>query len=234
VKTALINAVRALHPYYVFSIPEAESKNCYTFLAQFLVNKGQIFSTNYDLLLYWVLMRNMQPEIEAVDGFGRNSLKSELHWGKHKAEQNIHYLHGALPLFDTGYEIIKEEYDDSQYILEKINARMEKNQYPIFVTAGDGDDKLWQIMSNRYLAHCYEALSSIGGSLVTYGFNFGEYDEHIIDAINRANSQIAEKRLWSIYIGVFSESDKYHIESIQNKFKCKVHIFDAKTTRIWR
>ena len=243
-KNSLIKAVDELHPEVVFSIPEDECNSCAHFLAPFLESNGQIFSTNYDLLLYWVLMRkNME---NCIDGFGRDlenedevqtggaPCYSELHWGKHKEEQNIHYLHGALPIFDYGYEIIKEEYDGS-YLLDKIKARMEKNNYPIFVAAGTGDEKLNHIMHNHYLSYCYDRLCSISGSLVTFGFNFGPYDEHIIKAINKAAGQNFEKKLWSIYIGVYSDSDKKHIEEIAEKFKIqKIHLFDAKTVDLWR
>ena len=54
---------------------------------------------------------------------------------------------------------------------------------PIFVTASAGRQKLTHIMHNHYLAHSYESLCTADGSLVTFGFNFGKYDEHIIDAI---------------------------------------------------
>lgn len=130
-------------------------------------------------------------------------------------------------------EIVKEEYSGSDYLLERISARMEEGEYPIFVTAGDGQQKLKHIMHNRYLAHCYENLSRASGSLVTFGFNFGESDEHIIDAINRAAKQKKENRLWSIYIGVYSKEDQDRIESIAGRFDCKLHIYDAKTAPVW-
>ena len=57
-KTSLLNAVKALHPEHVFKVPEDESKACGDFLQTFVASGGNIFSTNYDLLLYWVLMRN--------------------------------------------------------------------------------------------------------------------------------------------------------------------------------
>ena len=70
---------------------------------------------------------------------------------------------------------------------------------------------------------------------MTFGFNFGEYDEHIIDAINRAANygRKSPDKLWSLYIGVYSDSGKKHIEKIAKKFQCKVHIYDAKTARVW-
>lgn len=245
-RKSLLGAVKALHPEHVFKVPEEKSKTCSKFLKLFLDSHGNIFSTNYDLLLYWVLMRNSM--IEHGDGCGRDlenpdefvppeeQVWSELTWGKNRDTQNVFYLHGALPFFDTGIAVTKEEYDMYNYLLKKISARMDKGEYPIFVTAGDGRQKLSHIKHNEYLTFCYENLCNAKGSLVTFGFNFGEYDEHIIDAINRA-AKFGKKtpyKLWSLYIGVYSDSDKKHIEQIANKFKCKIHIYDAKTAHVWK
>ena len=37
----------------------------------------------------------------------------------------------------------------------------------------------------------------------------------------------------SIYIGVYSDSDMKHMKSIENRFKCYVRYFDAKTVNVW-
>lgn len=244
---SLIDAVSSLHPEHVFEISEIESKTCFNFLQEFLSKDGKVFSTNYDLLLYWVLMRNSAEN--SIDGFGKEHLNptatrrgqedaefGELYWGKYKDEQTVYHLHGTLPIFDTGTEIEKEIYRDHHYLLENIKERMNKKEYPIFVTAGNGNEKLKHIYHNRYLTHCYENLSKITGSLVSFGFNFGEYDEHIIDAINKASKRGAQSgdKLFSIYIGVYSESDLEHIKSIQEKFDCKVNVYNAQTANIWR
>lgn len=242
-KENLIKAVEDSHPENVFSIPDDKLKACSEFLTYYTSNKGKIFSTNYDLLLYWVLMRSNNKN--CIDGFGRDIENdtseyipdedlefSELRWGKHKDSQNIFYLHGALHIFDMVSEIVKQEYDGN-YLLDKIKHLMNKGSYPIFVTAGDGDEKLNHIMHNYYLAYCYDKLTRITGSLIVYGFNFGDYDEHIIRAINKAAQQGRANQLRSIYIGVYSDEDKKHIESIESKFKCKVHIFDSKTANVW-
>ena len=112
---------------------------------------------------------------------------------------------------------------------------MEKGEYPIFVTAGDGQQKLKHIMHNRYLTYCYENFCEAEGSLVTFGFNFGPSDDHIIKAINRAakHGRKSPDKLWSLYIGVYSDEDRKHIENIEGKFKCKVHIYAAKTAPVW-
>lgn len=244
-KDSLIEAVKELHPEHVFTIPEEKSQSCFNFIAGYLKKGGKVFSTNYDLLLYWVLMRN--ETTLAIDGFGRDLENpdkiikgedpefSELRWGKHKENQSVFYLHGTLPFFDTGIEIVKEQYDTRHYLLQKINERMEKREYPIFVTAGSAREKLHHIMHNKYLSFCYEQFSEIQGSLVTFGFNFGEYDTHIIDAINKAAhfGKKAGDKLHSVYIGVYSDTDLKHIEKIKAKFKCKVNLYNAGTASIW-
>ena len=245
-KKGLLDSIQQLHPEHVFKMAEEKSAICAKFLSFFLATGGHIFSTNYDLLLYWVLMRQAVPD--AIDGFGRELLNAQelalgkqeaewsgLVWGPNTDKQNVHYLHGALHIFDSGKDILKEQYDSAGYILENIKTRLNDGIYPVFVTAGNGDEKLNHIMHNRYLTHCYEELSKVDGSVVTFGFNFGPYDEHIIEALNKAahaQSKMPPK-LWSIYIGVYSQADADHIESIRHKFHCKVQIFDAKTANVW-
>ena len=195
-KDGLLNSIKELHPEHVYKMPEEKAAACAKFLSLFLGSGGHVYSTNSDLLLYWVLMR--QGVINPIDGFGRELLNpveasegeeqewSDLLWGPNQADQNIHYLHGALHLFDSGHEVIKEQYDQDNYLLEKIGVRLESGNYPIFVTAGNGDEKLEHIRHNRYLSTCYDRLCVADGSIVTFGFNFGPYDEHIIEAINKA------------------------------------------------
>ena len=244
-KRSLLDAVKEMHPEHVFKVPEDESEACAKFLKRFFDTGGNIYSTNYDLLLYWVLMRN--EVINHGDGCGReleNDMGeyiapedqewSELVWGKNRDDQNVFYLHGALPFFDTGTAVVKEEYDVYNYLLQNISSRMERGEYPIFVTAGDGKQKLIHITHNQYLTYCYDSFCQAEGSLVTFGFSFGNFDEHIIRAINKAARRNAPHKLWSIYIGVYSDDDKKHIESIAGKFRCKVHVYDAKTATVWR
>jgi hypothetical protein len=244
-RAGFLEAVKELHPEHVFTIPEEKSAACAVFLGEYADGEGGIFTTNYDILLYWVLMRNRFPN--AGDGFGREAEDyeefvpaedltwSNLRWGKHKDEQSVFYLHGALPLFDTGVEIEKEEYTDGSYLLENIKKRIERREYPIFVTAGTARDKLSHIKHNSYLSYCYERLSSIQGSLVVFGFNFGEYDYHIIDAINIAakHGRKTSDKLHSVYVGIYSDDALRHIESIVPQFQCKVNLFDSKTAPIW-
>jgi hypothetical protein len=240
-KRSLIDAVRALHPEHVYKVPEEKCASCTAFLRLFLDTGGSLFTTNYDLLMYWVLMRS---GLHAVDGFGRDRegpdeyvepedlQYSELRWGRNASGQNVYYVHGSLPLFDTGTEVIKEEYGEG-YLLQQITKRIMAGHYPVFVTAGDATQKLTTIRHNSYLQDAYESLASIGGSLVTFGFNFGSQDAHIVSALQRAAKQAPEQRLWSLYIGVFSDDDAERMTRLSREFKCKVHLYDSKTAGVW-
>lgn len=140
-KKSLLDVVKALHPEHVFKVPETQSEACSKFLKVFLDSGGNIYSTNYDLLLYWSLIRNSIAQ--HGDGCGRELENpeeiaqgeepiwaSELTWGINRESQNTFYLHGALPFFDDGIAIVKEEYDTDIYLLEKISTRMEKVNIP--------------------------------------------------------------------------------------------------------
>lgn len=244
-RKGLIDAVKILHPEHVFKVSDESIAACNDFLKPFLEGHGDVFTTNYDILLYWVLMRSESKN--AIDGFGYERenpeetnpddflYSSELTWGPNMSSQNIHYLHGALHLFDTGIDVEKEQYDGSGDILEHIEERMDREEYPLFVTAGDGDEKLSQIVHNQYLAYCYDQLKSTCGSLIVFGFHFGEYDNHIIEAINEAahHGRGAAEKLFSIYIGVYSDEGADYIRSIAHKFKCKVRLFDSSSVNLW-
>lgn len=251
-KNTLIDAIDSMHPSNVFNVSETEANYCKDFLNPFLEKRNSIITTNYDLLLYWVLMKKAEDFEKFSDGFFRNSEESELTWGSNRFSQNIFYLHGALHLFDKGNAIVKEEYNDSNknWLKDRIDKRINENEYPIFVTAGSGNEKLKHIMHNGYLSNCYNHLKNIDGSLITYGFSFNNVDNHIIDAIN-ASTFFSEKpkktiensiqdtnlgKLYSIYIGVFSEKERQKMEDMANNgiFKCKVYTYDLNSVNLWR
>ncbi|MBK8809678.1 MAG: DUF4917 family protein [Acidobacteria bacterium] len=242
-KMSLIDAVKTLHPEHVFKVPAERSEKCAEFLKMFLANGGKVFTTNYDLLLYWVMMRNGLED--AIDGFGkefegydtatREPEFADLCWGKRRNEQAVFYLHGALHLFDTGVEIVKELYDSEHYLLTKIKERIENKDYPIFVTAGNGHDKMTHVTHNKYLQHGFDTFSGIQGSLIVFGFGFGDSDSHIIDAINKAakHGQLTNEKLLSVYIGVNSQASLDRMEQIAERFQCKVNYYDARTVGVW-
>jgi hypothetical protein len=250
-KESLIKAISELHPKHIFKIEESKINACANFIKFFLSKKGHVFTTNYDLLLYWVLMRGESFQAKGkelvVDGFGwedPTATDKKVIWGPHKDSQKIHYLHGALMLFDERINIVKDKYKqdgncgEGEYLLSGISNNIKKDKYPIFVTAGNADEKLECIRHNLYLSHCYDQLCKISDSLVVFGFGFGDYDEHIIEPIN--NSVMSAKKndknkKFNLYVGIYSDEDKDNIVKKQSKFKESLNLstFDASSASIW-
>lgn len=247
IEKSLIDSIEDMHPDCIFSLSDKNIRKCGEFIEPYFTGNNSIISSNYDLLLYWVLMRYKEKESERPfsDGFshvyeegmleeGYVRSDNRLIWNPSEA-QNIFYIHGALHIFDNGTNYQKEQYDNKSgdYIMKVISDRINDGDYPVFVTAGDASQKLNQIMHNGYLADCYNHLKSIKGRLVTLGFRFGDNDTHIIDAINEAAK--IKGGLLSLYIGVFSQEDRDNIDKLVNNgaFACKVNTFDAKSVKIW-
>ncbi|MEH8823007.1 DUF4917 family protein, partial [Klebsiella pneumoniae] len=98
-KDGLLSSIHQLHPEHVYKIPEKKIIACAEFLNLFIKSGGHVFSTNYDMLLYWTLMRKHVEN--AIDGFGREIenldevLRGEtaeysgLVWGPNIETQNI-------------------------------------------------------------------------------------------------------------------------------------------------
>lgn len=91
--------------------------------------RGKIYTVNYDLLLYWTLLHdeviqwNAEDPLQSVleptepllhdDGFRAPALEPDAPYVTWEAEgaadsQNIHFLHGALHLYDYGPDLQKK------------------------------------------------------------------------------------------------------------------------------
>lgn len=118
-KDILIQTVANNHPNIPNEIADEQFWACRRFLSHFLgaANKeGKVYTLNYDLLLYWTLMHDDMGfddpiDLVANDGFGRDedTEPEYVNWmGESGAHgQRVHYLHGALHLFDAGAELQK-------------------------------------------------------------------------------------------------------------------------------
>lgn len=97
-KNSLITAISNTHPNLPNEITNDQYVSVRTFLSQF----NKVFSVNYDLLFYWARNKNnLAPEnYKTDDGF-----RAQLCWKGHGTEQEVHFLHGGLHIYDTGQHI---------------------------------------------------------------------------------------------------------------------------------
>jgi hypothetical protein len=101
VREALVRALNKTHPAHRGDLDYASS-------AKFLAHFGNVFSLNYDLLLYWV---NLEKG-HLGDGFGLGEDLGRFR-GPFSVDAHCHLfnLHGGLHLFDNGAGEMLTRYD---------------------------------------------------------------------------------------------------------------------------
>ena len=118
-KEILVDTIASNHPDVPGDIEDQKFWACRKFLSYFLgPNDGQVFTLNYDLLLYWALMHGDNPFIDnptsvtTNDGFGNDEDDPNADYVVWQGETaahsaKVHFIHGALHLFDAGNELQK-------------------------------------------------------------------------------------------------------------------------------
>ena len=239
IKDELVNAISKKHPVHQHIIPDYKFCSAYRFLSNF----ENIYTLNYDMLLYWTqmfekrksdLLKYLKIDLkEYKDNFGR--FNGELCWYKKNSSQKIFYLHGALHLFDTGSDIIKAETTPDENLMDVIKNRLDNNLYPLIVAEGSSEEKLDKISHNKYLQNSLEQLKYIKGNLFIHGHSLDDNDKHIINTISNAWD------LKQIFISVYNPNKNF--EEIQHKAYAyfvdghrkpkKIFFYDAESANVW-
>lgn len=182
VRNALVHAINETHPKHR---EDLELK--YESSAEFLSRFCAVFSTNYDLLLYWVNLENERLR----DGFGRGQKRGRfIDPFDESAYCEVFNLHGGLHLFDNGAgEVMKALNSGDGVIATITDIITNKGRMPIYVAEGTSDQKMTKINSNAYLRHCYRKLRKNKATLFIYGHGAAENDAHIYRAIFKSESK---------------------------------------------
>jgi hypothetical protein len=201
IRDCLIETISKNHPSRPSEIEDWQYDACQKFIKNF----KNIYTINYDLTLYWALMHNYIENSttnfikEYSDGFSFSQNLDETYvvWDIKQGEApKLQYLHGALHIFDSGDEIIKYTWKNTgEALVDQIKESIDNKIFPIFISEGTAENKISRIQHSSILSKGYRSLSSIGGTLFTFGFSFSDNDQHIIDAI--FNSKIK-----NLFIGV--------------------------------
>ena len=250
-REALVEAMGAVHPDKRTEIPE----NMLTAAASFLKNFDSIFTTCYDLLLYWVVLRSSENgSIPFQDGFGwrvGDENDSVVFLGQVLPDKRfVHFLHGALHLTTDFGEVRKVTLRDSDFedpIVEQIRDALEDRQYPLVVSEGDCTEKMDRIESSSYLSWVFSRFEESSGHLFTYGTSFSDEDQHLQDAI------VFNTRLKSLFVGVYGEVNSDENQRListatnlvakrvmfnkeiseRQRADLNVEFYDSSTARVW-
>ncbi|MEM9692144.1 MAG: DUF4917 family protein [Myxococcota bacterium] len=181
VKDALIETVQKVHPAY----GEIEL-GWWAKAADLTQGFDRIFTTNYDLLLYWLMLQRGQDHF--TDGFQR--VDSDLVFTEHFPEgrTQVLFLHGALHLRQTPNGAVKAVASGNRSLPNVLDELMTSGIRPLFVSEGESRHKRSAIERNPYLAFASKQLRRGRGDLVTFGLSFSESDDHLLDAIAAAPS----------------------------------------------
>jgi len=253
-KDILIQTVANNHPNIPNEINDEQFWACRRFLAHFLGDgnkEGKVYTLNYDLLLYWTLMHEDMGfddpiSLAANDGFGRDedTEPEYVNWmGESGAHgQRVHYLHGALHLFDAGAELQKYTWvNTGKPLLEQAREAMGARKFPLFVAEGKSNQKLAKIKHSAYLHHSYKSFSSQMGqrndALFIFGHSLAENDQHIL-------KKIARGKIGQIYVGLYGDPKSDGNKAIRSaanalgahrdeRVPLSVAFFDAGSAQVW-
>lgn len=241
IRNALGEAVRTVHvPWNV--VPD----DVLVKIREELLNYKFVYSTNYDLLIYWSVMHEKNGK-DFVDFFW--SRANELGCAFNLTDTSVwnddatrlFYLHGALHLH-------RDERTGRTYkLINREGNLLNIPEIPLFVSEGSSEDKLRAITSSDYLSFAYKQFTEHQAPLVIFGHSLGEMDEHLREAIrNMAKNYKASKWVCrepleiaiSVYRGNKSPEElvaqkanlhKKLCKGLRDYQKPKLTFFDAQT-----
>jgi hypothetical protein len=243
-KTVLVNVIASRHPDRPYDVAEEQYIACRQFLSNF--SGSHIYTLNYDVLLYWVLMHTDvdRLDLRPDDGFREDEDNEEapyVTWQEgHRS--SIHYLHGALHLFDAGHQLQKYTWSRTDIaIVDQVRDALDNDRYPLFVAEGTSDDKLTKIMHSAYLHKALRSFEAITGNLFIFGHSLADNDDHIFKALIGG-------KVKSLFVSLYGDPENPENQGIINrakffsrqrklkfgdKYPLEINFFDAETAQVW-
>ena len=255
-KNILVKTIAKRHPELPSKISDSQMQACRKFLGNFIgdKSKGKVYTLNYDLLLYWVIMHeeatrsSTQHLLRKNDGFGRDEETYETDYviwhgeGLDSKKQSIYYLHGALHLFDAGNQLQKYTWINTKVpLINQTRFALNDEKYPMFVSEGTKEQKLAKIQHSAYLHHAYKSftaeVSSQKNCMFIHGHSLSDNDGHIFQKIIR-------NRIPRLYVSVNTtagqpvrpakiEAVNKMIEARGVKHPLNVKFYDTSTAKVW-
>lgn len=241
-REVLVKAVADSHPDRPHNLTISEYVKCREFVRPY----RSINTLNYDLLLYWALMQDDLggDPIPCDDGFRKPADDPDadyVSWDPDNSNsQTVRYLHGALHLYDTGSEMKKFTWVNSQIpLIEQIREALNREYFPVFVSEGTSEEKVERIRHNDYLCKMYRSFTAIRGDLVVFGHSLDDTDDHIFS--DRIGYHGKVERL---YVSIFGDADSKTNRKILRRAEAiaslrrprrplEVKFFDAATAHVW-
>ncbi len=244
VRSAFLGALSAVHPHSSAFISRDEVDRCAAFLEHFVGLKrspklrGRVYTTNYDLLLYWVVVRT-ERRLWCYDN---HEGKPYGVWNPEK-NPSLVYLHGALHLYDTSKGQIMLRFDGQHSLIDQTRTRLNEGRFPVIVAEGTSEAKVARIQQSKYLKRMSRYLMTgfkdENAVLFTYGHSFSDRDAHLLKLVG-------EGQIKTVYVGAYGGMDGPQNQAIhdwtmtwaaarQNRGEApEVWVYDTATFSPWR
>ena len=149
----MIAIVKKVHPdhFYKINISEKAIEQIIKELSKY----KKIFTTNYDLILYWIIMKNQDNSDDNFLDFFWNKYNDsrccfDVNNTKilkfNEGKPRIYYLHGALHLFFDGLKEFKAICNHSDSLMGVLNR---ETHPPLFISEGSSQEKERRKRKNR-------------------------------------------------------------------------------------
>lgn len=195
IRDALLKAVRDSHVKWNDFKPDAHTQ-----IAKELDRYSHVFSTCYDLSIYWSLMWELSKEIERRQTQDRVRAK-DFFWGKggvfdpnnvnisERGVTRLYYVHGALHLWQADSTSQNGKWASSSgKLLELLEQYTpSSSRRPLFVSEGTSEAKLRTIRQSPYLSFCLERLRNNDENTIVFGHSLSVQDAHIVEALDRGS-----------------------------------------------
>ena len=247
-KLHLISTIAHIHPTSGFSVSVDESDSCRDFLKPFIgrnvIPHGIVFTTNYDLLLYWTVVKHLASHSSGTlafdDGFFGSKWKPK---DMGNVKVSVVYLHGSLHIFEDDNGVSRVVWSENGNIITQVRERLDAGRMPIFVSEGTPEAKSARIRRSAYLT---EALNKFGFAckykdavLFTVGHSLVEQDDHIFRLVG---SGTVKAVYLGAYGGLHSEDGELALRRAAQlkraranhpKWPLEVFLFDSRECEIW-
>jgi hypothetical protein len=230
IRRSLIHAVHGVHVPFTRLTETVKSR-----IRRYFTHYDYIYTTNYDLLVYWSLM-NDEMQFKDFLWYNRFDPSDSFAWGPYT---KVLFLHGALHLYHNvaGETVKKTNTEEHGDILSQFYA--DERLIPLFVSEGTSEDKVKSIRRNDYLSFAYWKLAYHRGPMVVFGNSLSaQFDQHILDAMrnwyryDRSRSTHLPAR--RVAISMHPGMDRTAIIGEKNRLMaalphCELFFFDSST-----
>ncbi len=191
VQLALGRAVQAVHVKYS-SVEEGTLER----IGRVLQQQEYVFSTNYDLIVYWAMQAvgyNGLCDCFWCDRYSFDPADCDVP----EPRTPVYFLHGALHLVVMGSGVTRKLVSGNlETLLDQFGKPLDGDDQvrPLLITEGSAQHKLQGIEGNDYLSHALDQLGKCDLPMVVFGSGLGEQDQHLVDVLRSEEEIRAEKR----------------------------------------